>query len=56
MPQERLPKQAFLEKVIGLCDDHKSVGMITLRILDGTAWDLTQAIQRDRFTVLYVKI
>ena len=47
MPQERLPKQALLAKANG----KRSVGWlrstvdgpITLRILDGIAWDFTQA-------------
>ena len=45
MPQERLPKQALLAKGNG----RRPVGRleldgpITLRILDGTAWDFVQA-------------
>ena len=47
MPQERLPKQAllYLPKQMGedQLDDLELDGPITLRILDGIAWDFTQA-------------
>ena len=45
MPQERLPKQALLAKKMGedQLDDIELDGPITLRILDGIAWDFTQA-------------
>ena len=43
MPQERLPKQALLTKANGRRPVGRSHGPITLRILDGTAWDFTQA-------------
>ena len=47
MPQERLPKQALLAKAygkrpVGQCGTTVD-GLITLRILDGIAWDFTQA-------------
>ena len=46
MPQERLPKQALLAtKQMGedQLDDLELDGQITLRILNGTAWEFTQA-------------
>ena len=46
MPQERLPKQAlYLPKQMGenQSDDLELNGPITLRILDGIAWDFAQA-------------
>ena len=45
MPQERLPKQALLAKANGRrpVGDLKLDGPITLRILDGIAWDFAQA-------------
>ena len=45
MPQERLPKQALLAKANGedQLDDLELDGPITFMILDGTAWDFTQA-------------
>ena len=45
MPQERLPKQALLPKQMGedQLDDLELDGPITLKILDRTAWDFTQA-------------
>ena len=48
MPQERLLKQAlllYLPKQMGedQLDDLELDGPITLRILDGIAWDFTQA-------------
>ena len=45
MPQERLPKQALLAKANGedQSDDLEPDGPITLRVLDGTAWDFAQA-------------
>ena len=45
MPQERLPKQALLDKANGRrpVDDLELDGPITLRILDGIAWDFAQA-------------
>ena len=45
MPQETLPKQALLAKANGedQLDDLELDGHITLRILDGTARDFTQA-------------
>ena len=46
IPQERLPKQALLAKANGrrpILDDLELDGPITLRILDGIAWDFTQA-------------
>ena len=44
MPQERLPKQALLAKANGedQLDDLELDGPITLRILDGIAWDFAQ--------------
>ena len=44
MPQERLPKQALLAKANGedQSDDLELDGLITLRIMDETAWDFTQ--------------
>ena len=44
MPQERLPKQALLAKANGedQSDDQELDGLITLRIMDETAWDFTQ--------------
>ena len=44
MPQERLPKQALHAKAMGedQSDDLELDGPITLRILDGIAWDFTQ--------------
>ena len=41
MPQERLPKQALLAKANwrNQLNDLKLVGPITMRILDGRAWD-----------------
>ena len=45
MPQERLPKQTLLAKANGevQLDDLELDGPITLRILDGIAWNFTQA-------------
>ena len=45
MPQERLPKQALLAKQMGedQLDNLELDGPITLRILDETACDFTQA-------------
>ena len=45
MPQERLAKQALLAKQMekDQMDDLELDGPITLRILDGIAWDFTQA-------------
>ena len=45
MPQERLPKQALHAKANGedQSDDLELDGPITLRILDGIAWDFAQA-------------
>ena len=45
MPQERLPKQALHAKANGRrpVDDLELDGPITLRILDGIAWDFAQA-------------
>ena len=46
MPQERLPKQALLAKANDKkdqLDDLELDGPITLRILDGIAWDFTYA-------------
>ena len=45
MPQERLPKQALHAKAMGedQSDDLELDGPITLRILDGIAWDFAQA-------------
>ena len=45
IPQERLPKQAYLPKQMGedQLDDLELDGPITLRILDGIAWDFAQA-------------
>ena len=46
MPQERLPKQALLAyKQMGKdqLGDLELDGSITLRIMDGIAWDFTQA-------------
>ena len=45
MPQERLPKQALLAKAMGedQLDDLELDEPITLRILDGIAWDFAQA-------------
>ena len=44
MPQERLPKQVLLANANGKdqLDDSELDGLITLRILDGIAWDFTQ--------------
>ena len=44
MPQERLPKRALLAKANGRdhSDDLELDGPITLRILDGIAWDFAQ--------------
>ena len=45
MPQERLPKQALLAKANGKnyqLDDLELDGPITLRNLDGIAWDFAQ--------------
>ena len=45
MPQEILPKQLYLPNQKGedQLDDLKLDRPITLRILDGIAWDFTQA-------------
>ena len=45
MPQERLSKQALHAKQMGedQSDDLELDGPITLRILDGIAWDFAQA-------------
>ena len=45
MPQERLPKQAYMPKQMGedQSDDLELDGPITLRILDGIARDFAQA-------------
>ena len=45
MPQERLPKQALHAKEMGedQSDDLERGGSITLRILNGIAWDFAQA-------------
>ena len=43
MPKKRLPKQVLLGKEIrkSQLDELELDGPITLRILDGTAWDFT---------------
>ena len=45
MPQERLPKQALLAKAMeeGHLDNQELQKPIIMRILDGIAWDFTQA-------------
>ena len=44
MPRKRLPKQALLAKADGKKpDDLELGGAMTLRMLDGIAWDFTQA-------------
>ena len=47
MPQKRLPKQALIAKANGRRPDGRARitvdGPITLRTLDGIAWDFTQA-------------
>ena len=45
MPTEKLPKQSLLSKQMGedQLNDLKLDGTITLRILDGIAWDFTLA-------------
>ena len=45
MPQERLPKQALLAKAMGedQLDDQELDEPIIMKILNGIAWDFTQA-------------
>ena len=45
MPQKRLPNKLYLRKQMGehQLDDLELDGPITLRILDGIAWDFAQA-------------